>query len=86
MQLQYRTIDYINSLIMVGHGPTLLIIGGAMAYIAYAVPTPMTIRHVQKDKLSFENEQCYDHKVPVSKTGPVAGSVCYKMATIVFNY
>ena len=41
MQLQCRAIDY-YSLILVGHGPTLFIFGGAMAYTAYTVPTPMT--------------------------------------------
>ena len=40
MKLQYRTICYYYSLILVGHGPTLLIFGAAMAYIAYTVPTP----------------------------------------------
>ena len=40
MQLQCRAIDY-YSLILVGHGPTLFIFGGAMAYTAYTVPTPM---------------------------------------------
>ena len=33
MPFQYRTTDY-YSLILVGHGPTLLIIGGAMVYTA----------------------------------------------------
>ena len=40
MQLQCKAIDY-YSLILVGHGPTLFIFGGAMAYTAYTVPTPM---------------------------------------------
>ena len=42
MQLQYKAIDY-YSLILVGHGPTLFIFGGAMAYTAYTVPTPMVL-------------------------------------------
>ena len=47
MQLQCRAIDY-YSLILVGHGPTLFIFGGAMAYTAYTVPTPMVTREATK--------------------------------------
>ena len=49
MQLQCRAIDY-YSLILVGHGPTLFIFGGAMAYTAYTVPTPM-VETSEDDKL-----------------------------------
>ena len=46
MQLQCKAIDY-YSLILVGHGPTLLIFGAAMAYTAYTVPTPMIMGKVK---------------------------------------
>ena len=56
MQLQCRAIDY-YSLILVGHGPTLFIFGGAMAYTAYTVPTPMiALPHSPEEKELTEGD------------------------------
>ena len=67
MQLQYRTIDYINSLILVGHGPALLIIGGACngLYIAYAVPIYTYSHATCHDELHSRYACMYDTYIPV---------------------